>query len=88
MSWITADPTAGTGTINIPKTFDRDIIGIHTFELTKTVSEPADYTKTTYNEIIITETFIVEIIDPCLTTVLDPLSAESMSIVVEKDAET
>ena len=86
--WLTVNPSSGTGVINLPQSFDRAIIGTHSFTLTKKVTQPDDYTRSTFTDVTQSETFTVEILDPCLNTVLDTLTAGDMYYLVEGTAIT
>ena len=84
--WLIADSSTGTGVINLPQSFDRAIIGTYSFTLTKKVNQPDDYSRATYTDVTQSETFTVDILDPCLNTVLNTLTASNMFYLVEGEA--
>ena len=87
VSWLTAN--TGTNQINLDLfgTYDRSLIGQHTFTIKKEVTYPDDYTQSTYTTIDVTETFIVDILDPCLTTTIDTVTSTDMLTYVEGELD-
>ena len=75
VSWLTANPATNKINLNLEGTYDRSLIGSHTFTIKKEVTFPDDYTQTTFTTIDVQETFTVDILDPCLTTTLDAVTA-------------
>ena len=86
-TWLTANTGTSEIELNLAGTYDRSLIGIHTFTITKEVTYPDDYTQTTFTTIDVTETFDVEIIDPCLSTTVAAVTAEDMFTLVEGEAD-
>ncbi len=56
--------------------------------ITTTIQVPTDYTKTTFNEMKVEYDFIIKVVDPCSTTLLDTFTMSDMAIDVNGAADT
>ena len=66
----------------IPKTEDRKLEGTETVNVRGYVSEPDDYTATTFTAKDANFNFDIEMVDPCPATVLQPFAINDMQIEV------
>ena len=82
-SWLSVNSGSSQIDLNLASTYDRNLIGDHVFTLTKSISVPDDHTLTSYSTVEVEEQFTVHILDPCLTTTIDPIIAVDMYTIVD-----
>lgn len=74
VSWLTADTGTDELSLNLDGTFDRSLIGSHTFTVYKEIAYADGIALDSYSTLSEAETFTVEIEDPCLGATLSDAS--------------